>query len=128
MIGHFILRMVIWLLLTANVSLTNILIGVAIALLLPRGYTSPEKLKDWLQVLVKTIVAIPVAYIEAFEIMFRPHKQEDMILERVKPKRSPNLIFLDIFIITFTPKTIVVNYREDAWYEVHQIQRRKKKP
>jgi multicomponent Na+:H+ antiporter subunit E len=128
MIGHFILRMVIWLLLTANVSLTNILIGVAIALLLPRGYTSPEKLKDWLQVLVKTIVAIPVAYIEAFEIMFRPHKQEDMILERVKPKRSPSLIFLDIFIITFTPKTIVVNYREDALYEVHQIQRRKKKP
>ncbi|WP_414576876.1 Na+/H+ antiporter subunit E [Anabaena sp. CCY 9402-a] len=128
MIGHFILRMVIWLLLTANVSLTNILIGVAIALLLPRGYTSPEKLKDWLQVLVKTIVAIPVAYIEAFEIIFRPHKQEDMILERVKPKRSPNLIFLDIFIITFTPKTIVVNYREEGWYEVHQIQRRKKKP
>ncbi|MEA5568762.1 Na+/H+ antiporter subunit E [Anabaena sp. UHCC 0399] len=128
MIGHFILRMVIWLLLTANVSLTNILIGVAIALLLPRGYTSPEKFKDWLQVLVKTIVAIPVAYIEAFEIIFRPHKQEDMILERVKPKRSPNLIFLDIFIITFTPKTIVVNYREEGWYEVHQIQRRKKKP
>ncbi|MBD2365171.1 Na+/H+ antiporter subunit E [Anabaena minutissima FACHB-250] len=128
MIGHFILRMVIWLLLTANVSLTNILIGVAIALLLPTGYTSPDKFKDWLKVIIKTIVAIPVAYLESLEIIFRPHKHEDIIIERVKPKRSPSLIFLDIFIITFTPKTIVVNYREEGWYEVHQIQRRKKKP
>jgi multicomponent Na+:H+ antiporter subunit E len=126
MIGHFILRMVIWLLLTANVSLINIVIGVAIALLLPRGYTSPDKLKDWVQVIIKTIVAIPVAYIEAFEIIFRPHKHEEIILEQVKRKRSPNLVFLDIFIITFTPKTIVTKYREEGWYEVHQIQPRKK--
>lgn len=128
MIGHLILRLVIWFLLTANLSLTNIVIGVAIALLLPRGYTSPDKFKDWLKVIIKTIVAIPVAYLESLEIMFRPHKHEDIILERVKAKRSPSLIFLDIFIITFTPKTIVVNYREEGWYEVHQIQRRKKKP
>jgi multicomponent Na+:H+ antiporter subunit E len=126
MIGYFILRLVIWLLLTANVSWTNIIIGVAIALLLPRVYTSPDKLKDWLQVIVKIIVAIPVAYLEAVEIMFRPHQQEEIILEHVKPKRSPNLVFLDIFIITFTPKTIVTNYREEGWYEVHQIQPRKK--
>lgn len=126
MIGHLILRLVIWFLLTANLSLTNIVIGVAIALLLPRGYTSPEKFKEWLKVMMKTIIAIPVAYLEAFEIIFRPHQQEDIILERVKSKRSPSLIFLDIFIITFTPKTIVVNYREEGWYEVHQIQPRKK--
>jgi len=126
MIGYFILRLVIWLLLTANVSLTNIIIGVAIALLLPRVYTSPDKLKDWLQVIVKIIVAIPVAYLEAVEIIFRPHQHEEIILEHVKPKRSPNLVFLDIFIITFTPKTIVTNYREEGWYEVHQIQPRKK--
>lgn len=126
MIGHLILRLVIWFLLTANLSLTNIIIGVAIAVLLPRGYTSPERFKEWLKVMMKTIIAIPVAYIEAVEIIFRPHQQEDIILERVKAKRSPSLIFLDIFIITFTPKTIVVNYREEGWYEVHQIQPRKK--
>ncbi|HIK07245.1 MAG TPA: Na+/H+ antiporter subunit E [Trichormus sp. M33_DOE_039] len=126
MIGHFILRMVIWLLLTANISWINILIGVIISLLLPRGVTSPDKLKDWLQVIIKTLVAIPVAYLEAFEIIFRPHQHEEIILERVKPKRSPRLIFLDIFIITFTPKTIVTRYRQEGWYEVHQIQTRKK--
>jgi len=54
MIGHLILRLSIWFLLTANVSLTNIIIGVIIALVLPRGKSSPEKLKAWLKVIIKS--------------------------------------------------------------------------
>jgi multicomponent Na+:H+ antiporter subunit E len=126
MIGHLILRLTIWLLLTANVSLTNIIIGVIIALLLPRGKSSPEKLKSWLKVIIKIIVAIPVAFMEAFEIIFRPHNQEEIIMEKVKLNRSHLLIFLDIFLITFTPKTIVLKYHEEGWYEVHYIKPRKK--
>ncbi|MBD1216914.1 MAG: Na+/H+ antiporter subunit E [Aphanizomenon flos-aquae Clear-A1] len=121
MIGHLILRLSIWFLLTANVSLTNIIIGVIIALVLPRGKSSPEKLKDWLKVIIKIIITIPLAFIEAFEIILRPHNQEEIIMEKVKLKRSPLLIFVDIFLITFTPKTIVFKYREEGWYEVHQI-------
>lgn len=121
MIGNFILRLTIWLLLTANMSLTNIIIGVIIALLLPRGKSSPEKLKDWLKVIIKIIITIPLAFMEAFEIILRPHHQEEIIMEKVKLKRSPLLIFVDIFLITFTPKTIVFKYREEGWYEVHQI-------
>lgn len=125
MIGHLIFRLAIWFLLTANLSLANIIIGVTVALLLPRHYTSKEALKDWLYVLAKIVVAIPQAYIEAFEIIFRPHNQEDVIRERVQPRRTPGLIFLDIFLITFTPKTIVVKYDKDGWYEVHRVLRRK---
>ncbi|AFW96699.1 Na+/H+ antiporter subunit E [Dolichospermum sp. UHCC 0684] len=126
MIGHLIFRLSIWLLLTANVSLTNIIIGVIIALLLPRGKSSPEKLKSWLKVIIKIFVAIPVAFMEAFEIIFRPHNQEEIIMERVKLNRSPLLIFLDIFLITFTPKTIVMKYHEEGWYEVHHIKPKRK--
>ncbi|MGB3207540.1 MAG: Na+/H+ antiporter subunit E [Crinalium sp.] len=125
MIGHLIFRLAIWFLLTANLSVANIIIGVTVALLLPRHYTSKEALKDWLKVLGKIVVAIPQAYIEAFEIIFRPHTQEDVIRERVQPRRTPGLIFLDIFLITFTPKTIVVKYDKDGWYEVHRVLRRK---
>ena len=121
MIGNFVLRLTIWLLLTANMSLTNIIIGVIIALLLPRGKSSPEKLKAWLKVIIKIIITIPLAFMEAFEIILRPHNQEEIIMEKVKLKRSPLLIFVDIFLITFTPKTIVFKYREEGWYEVHQI-------
>ncbi|NER38676.1 MAG: cation:proton antiporter [Oscillatoria sp. SIO1A7] len=129
MIGilDILLRLTIWFLLTADLSLPNIFIGVAIALLLPRSsYIKPGIIKDWLRVLWEVIVAIPQAYIEAFEIMIFPHNGEDVVLERVKPNRSPGLIFLDIFLITFTPKTIVLKCREDGWYEVHRIRRKKK--
>ncbi|OKH23508.1 cation:proton antiporter [Hydrococcus rivularis NIES-593] len=119
-----ILRLAIWFLLTADGSLANIIIGVGIALLLPRSYTAPGALKDWLRALWGIVVAIPKAYIEAVEIIFRPHNHEDVTMERVKPQRTPGLIFLDIFLITFTPKTIVLKYHEQGWYEVHRVRRR----
>jgi multicomponent Na+:H+ antiporter subunit E len=128
MVGHLnlILRLVIWFLLTADFSVANIIIGIAIAFLLPGRQKTPEALKDWLRVLGEIIVAIPQAYKEAFEIMLRPHKYEDITMERVKPGRTPGLIFLDIFLITFTPKTIVLKYHEDGWYQVHWVRPRRK--
>jgi len=125
MIGHLIFRLTLWFLLTANWSVENIIIGIAIAVLLPRSYKAPERLKDLLPVLGKILLAIPQAYMEAFELLLRPHKYEDVILERVPSKRSPRLIFLDVFLITFTPKTIVLKYNQEGWYEVHRVVRRK---
>ncbi|VEP14394.1 conserved hypothetical protein [Hyella patelloides LEGE 07179] len=122
---NIILRLTIWFLLTADLSLPNIILGIAIALLLPRGHASAEKLKDWLQMLWEIIVAIPQAYMEAIEIMLRPHNHEEIVRERVKPQRTPGLVFLDIYVITFTPKTIVLRYLEEGWYEVHYVTRRR---
>ncbi len=128
MIGslNFILRLAIWFLLTANFSVVNVIIGICVALLLPRSSPSPAALKDYLRVLWKVIVAVPQAYLEAFELIFRPHQQEVITMERVQSRRSPGLIFLDIFLITFTPKTIALKYHEAGWYEVHRIRREKK--
>jgi multicomponent Na+:H+ antiporter subunit E len=125
MIGDFILRLTIWFLLTANFTVINIIIGVAIAILLPRSTASPEQLKDLLKGLGKIILAIPQAYLEAIQLILHPHTQEKIVLERVQGRRSPGLVFLDIFLITFTPKTTVLKYHEQGWYEVHHVQRRK---
>lgn len=119
------LKLTIWFLLTADLSVANIGIGVAIALLLPTNYSIRSQWGDWLRVLWELAVAIPQAYIEAVEMMLFPHRYEEVVMERVKPNRTTGLIFLDIFIITFTPKTIVVHYHEDGWYEVHYLRRRK---
>jgi len=124
---NIILRLVIWFLLTANLSVANIIIGICVALLLPHGRSGSGTLKDWLRVLWKVVAAIPQAYIEAFELILRPHTQEEIVMEQVKPRRSSGLIFLDIFLITFTPKTIVLKYHEDGWYEVHRVTPRRKR-
>jgi multicomponent Na+:H+ antiporter subunit E len=128
MVGYLnlILRLTIWFLLTADFSVANIIIGISIALLLPGGRTAKQSLKDWLRVLGEIVVAIPQAYMEAFQIILRPHKYEDITMEQVKPGRTPGLVFLDIFLITFTPKTIVLKYHEAGWYEVHWVRRRRK--
>lgn len=127
MIGYLdiILRLTIWFLLTADLSPVNVVIGVAVSLLLPRSFIRRSVWQDWLKTFWEIIIAIPIAYAEALEIIFRPHNVEEITQERVKPRRTPGLIFLDIFLITFTPKTIVLNYDEDGWYEVHKLSRRK---
>ncbi|MGB0564142.1 MAG: Na+/H+ antiporter subunit E [Spirulinaceae cyanobacterium] len=129
MIGSLdlLLRLTIWFLLTADLRWPNIIIGVAVALLIPRRYTDLSSLKDWLQTLWEIMIAIPQAYIEAIEIMIRPHTEEDIVTEKVKPRRTPGLIFLDVFLITFTPKTIVLNHHEDGTYEVHRIRRKRRR-
>lgn len=122
---NIVLRLTIWFLLTADLSVANIIIGVGIAFLLPRSYTSPEKFKDWLRVLWEIVIAIPQAYIEAFQIMLTPHNEEEIVRQRIPPRRTPGLIFLDIFLITFTPKTIVTKYDKQGWYEVHKVKRKR---
>ena len=131
MIGYLnlILRLAIWFLLTADFSWPNITIGIFISLILPqsyRSYKNPGELKDWLRALGEVIVAIPQAYIEALQIIISPHNGEDVIMEQVRPNRTPGLIFLDIFVITFTPKTVVLKYHQEGQYEVHQVIRRRK--
>lgn len=124
---NLIFRLTIWFLLTADFSLPNMMIGLAIALILPRSETFPGKIQDLLKSLWEVIKAIPQAYAEAIEIILRPHEYEDSVRQKVKPGRSPVLVFLDIFLITFTPKTIVVKYDEAGWYEIHRVTRRKRK-
>ncbi len=128
MIGYLeiILRLVIWFLLTSDLSLPNIIIGVSIAVFLPHSPTRASLLKDWIRAIGEVLIAIPQAYGEAVEMIFRPHTQEEVTLEQVKPNRTPGLIFLDIFLITFTPKSIVLKYHENGGYEVHWVRRRKR--
>ncbi|MEM9149963.1 MAG: Na+/H+ antiporter subunit E [Cyanobacteria bacterium P01_F01_bin.3] len=133
MIGYrdLLLRLTIWFLLTADLSWANILVGIVISLLLPkfgpRSYIAPAVLKDWLQILWETVVAIPRAYIEAFEMMLSPHTEEELTVVPSRPRRTPGLLFLDIFLITFTPKSIVVKHYEEGRHEVHWVRRRKRR-
>lgn len=124
MIGQFILRIVIWFLLTANFSITNIVIGVSVSLLMPYYRSESIRLKDVVQGLVRIMVAIPHAYIESIEMICQPHKHEEVLMEKAKYRRSAALVFLDIFLITFTPKTIVLEHHEDGWYSIHRVVRR----
>jgi len=127
MIGQFILRIAIWFLLTANLSITNIIIGVSISLLMPHYRSENIRFKDVVQGIGRIIKAVPQAYIEAIEMILQPHKYEEVVMERTRNRRSAGLIFLDVFLITFTPKTLVLRHHEDGWYVVHHVIKRQKR-
>ncbi len=121
MILNLIFRLGIWFLLTADLSPANIMIGMAIAFIIPKPKITANDLGEWLKIVWKIMIAFPQAYLEAVEIMVRPHKYESLTREHVPGRRPPILVFLDIFVITFTPKTIVLQYQEEGWYQVHKI-------
>ncbi|MBD2175586.1 Na+/H+ antiporter subunit E [Pseudanabaena sp. FACHB-1998] len=127
MIGQFILRIVIWFLLTANFSITNIIIGLIVSLLMPYYRSENVRFKDVLQSLVRIIKAVPQSYIESIQMICQPHKHEEVLLEKAKLHRSAALVFLDIFLITYTPKTIVLRHHEEGWYVVHHVIKRQKR-
>jgi multicomponent Na+:H+ antiporter subunit E len=115
------LRLLIWFLLTGDLSWANIAIGVAVTLLLPRQPSAPVQWRDWGRVLKEIVLAIPQAYREAFEMILKPHTAEVVVHKRTLPNRSAGLVFLDIFLITFTPKTIVLDCDAQGTYEVHVV-------
>ncbi len=121
------LRLGIWFLLTGDLSLGNILIGLIVALLIPRRSVPRRVWRDGLRVFKEILLAIPQAYIEAWQMILHPHNETWIERQEFSPQRTRGLIFLDIFLITFTPKTIVLKYHEEGWYEIHHIGTKEKK-
>lgn len=105
-----LLRLLIWLLLSADLSTLNVLIGVMVALLLPMGRRHrPLPLAVWPEALRSSLLAIPLAYAEAWALLLRRRPWT----ERLEPQAWSDqgvslLIFLEVFRITLTPLTIAL--------------------
>lgn len=120
-------RLLLWILLTSDLSWLNLAIGLAVALLLPQAHRRRQPLKPVLQALVTSLMAIPLAYGEALALMAgRGEEQERWIERSASGSTSPLVIFLEVLAITLTPFTIVlgVNQADGATrprYRIHQL-------
>lgn len=120
------LRLLIWLLLSADLEAANLAIGLAVALALPL----PRRLRRLPlaalgHALVASLRAIPQAFTEALQLLLRRPGRE--ILER-EPADWPDgqppaaVVFLDVFRITLTPLTIALGMEEPGHrYRVHRL-------
>jgi multicomponent Na+:H+ antiporter subunit E len=111
-----LLRLLIWLLLSADLSTLNVLIGVMVALLLPMGRRHralPPRLL--LIALRDSLLAIPQAYAEALELLLRRRPwQERLERQAWSGQGASLLIFLEVFRITLTPLTIALGIEPGA--------------
>lgn len=118
-------RVLLWLLLTADFSGHNLLIGLVIALLLPQVRNPGEPLGPMLRALVRSVVAIPLAFVEAVMLIANPGAEQESWIERsASGSSAPLVIFLEVLAITLTPFTIVLGVRADGpapRYRIHQL-------
>jgi multicomponent Na+:H+ antiporter subunit E len=120
------LRLLIWLLLSADLEVANVAIGLAVALALPL----PRRLRRLsLQQLGRafaaSVGALPQAYREAAQLLLHPRAELTTVHDEpvlVPGKPSSALVFLDVFRITLTPFTIALGLDDGGRsYRVHQL-------
>jgi multicomponent Na+:H+ antiporter subunit E len=122
-----LLRLVLWGLLTADTSAINLLIGLALAVLLPHARGPRQPLAPLLRALWGALVAIPVSYGEALALI-RGGGDEERWLEQ--PASAPGqrlVIFLEVLAITLTPFTLVLGLSRVEGrpiYRIHQLRPR----
>ena len=119
------LRLMLWFLLTNDHSTSNLMIGLVLALLLPRPSTRSLPLRDLLSALGRILITVPQAYGEALALILSPEAGEREILEPATGRGTPLLMFLEVFRLTLTPFTVVLALEESpARYRIHQLRPR----
>jgi multicomponent Na+:H+ antiporter subunit E len=103
-----LLRLLLWYLLTADSSAVNLLIGVALALLLPHAQGPRQPLGPLLRALWRALVAVPQAYGEALALIGGGREQERWLEQPASPPSQRLVIFLEVLAITLTPFTLVL--------------------
>lgn len=115
-------RLGVWCLLTADLSRLNLLIGLVVALLLPRARSRPLPLRALARALGRSLLAIPQAYVEALRLMVGREPVEGEFHEATTDSTIPLLVFLDVFRITLTPFTIVLGLEDGGrQYRIHAL-------
>jgi multicomponent Na+:H+ antiporter subunit E len=118
-------RLLLWILLTSDLSGLNLVIGLVVALLLPQAHRRRQPLMPVLRALAASLIAIPLAYGEAFALMTaRSGEQERWIERSASGSTSPLVVFLEVLAITLTPFTLVLGVSANGSgprYRIHQL-------
>ena len=110
------LRLLLWILLTGDLRAFNLLIGLAVAVLLPRTHRHREPIRPLLRALGEATIAIPTAYGEAFALILAAGHEQSACTERIAARKAtPAVIFLELLAITITPFTLVL--------DLHRVER-----
>jgi multicomponent Na+:H+ antiporter subunit E len=118
-------RLLLWGLLTADTSALNVLIGLALALLLPHAQGPRQPLGPLLKALWHALMAIPLAYGEALALIGGSRGEQERWLEQpASPPSQRLVIFLEVLAITLTPFTLVLGLSRVEGrpvYRIHQL-------
>ena len=127
MSGPILLAFGIWMLLTSEFSWLNAMIGLAGALVVSMLQPYRFSAGQFLKLAVLTLVYLPQAVGETFLMVFRPHTVERYQTHELKDPDNPWAAFMEVFIITFTPLTLVTSNERNGKIRLHVISRKEHK-
>jgi multicomponent Na+:H+ antiporter subunit E len=119
-----VFRLALWGLLTADISAINLLIGLALALLLPHAQGPRQPLRPLLRALGRAMVAVPLAFAEALALIQAGGSEEETWLHEPASGGGQRLvIFLEVLAITLTPFTLVLGLSQLDGRDVYTVHR-----
>jgi len=130
MIGNFGIAFAIWLLLTGDVSVANLGIGIGAALLVSRVAGLPTTIDEHLLFALRTAWTLPFGFAEAVYVLVWPHFAESIRMEEPRQTKHPQSTFTRfarVFLCTLTPRTIALHVDESGRMFVHHIAPGKRK-
>jgi multicomponent Na+:H+ antiporter subunit E len=122
--GAFFFSLGFWLLLTGDLSWTNIAIGVTGSSIVSKFQVHRITILQFARLSVKALLALPLAYAQALKIMILPHRHERVNWHILPPGASYWDIYEKVFLITLTPRTLAEDVEDDRKIKVHSIERR----
>lgn len=127
MSGVILLAFGLWMLLTMDASWLNACIGLIAAVLvswLPKYKFSAVQL---LSFILSALIRLPQAVWEALLVVFLPHPYEHITHETLTDPDTPWTVFCQVYLITFTPKSLVIS-DGDEHGQVHTHSLKRKAP
>ncbi len=116
------LRVGIWMLLTQDPRTLNVLIGAAVALLLPMESTRALPVHDLVVAMGQVLKAIPQAFLQAVLLLGGRRPREGFGSVPGNGRRNHILMFLEVFTITLTPLSICLGMDSTGRrYHVHTL-------
>lgn len=124
MSGAILLAFGIWMLLTSEFTLLNAIIGFVASCV--ASLLQPYRFSAWqlLQLAALTILNIPRAIFETFLLVFVPYRHEVNKKHELKDPGNAWSVFMETFVITFTPMSLVTSAEEDGKIHIHVVSRK----
>lgn len=117
----FVLGLLLWVALTDTSNVSLVLAGFVVSLVLDRMFCFRPPWKRLFAFLRRLLPALGRSYREAFEIMLSLRHENFYVTEKI-PDLSPWKIFMQVFFVTLTPKTISVSVDDRGEMLVHRFQ------
>jgi multicomponent Na+:H+ antiporter subunit E len=109
---------------TSDCSWLNVLTGLAGSIVVSRLHRYRFSAWQLIYLVGAALLRLPQAVLESFMIVILPHRYERVSFRRMTDPQNPWAVFCQTFLITFTPRSLVISEEEEGKVRLHSLERK----